>query len=219
MRRALALTVFFILAAPLAIEARVPPSMQKEPDAKVARSKYNETRKKLKSEGYEKNIFGMGMGYIKEGFRLEQNKSIYVAPVKNMARKDTKGLVDALSEATQKRTAEIFKETEIFSQVSTTEKKADYVLEIYVMELETEFNIWAQGSRCVWGVNLYDQKRNLLMAGYDNIESESYSKDVDFLIGQIPNRTTLFICRANLSFNTDYVKLLRTRKINWPLWN
>jgi len=219
MRRAAALMILIlILVVPSATQARVPSSMIKEPDARAAKSKYSETKKRLKSEGYEKNFFGMGMGYIKEGFELEQGKGIYVAPIKDMVRPETKGLVDSMADATQKRTADLLKETELFSQVSTTEKKADYVLEIYVMELETEFNIWVQGSRCVWGVNLYDQKRNLLMAGYDIVESESYSKDVDFLMGQLPNKTVLFVCRSNQNFNNDYVKLLRTRKINWKIW-
>ncbi|MBN1282348.1 MAG: hypothetical protein JXA24_01065 [Proteobacteria bacterium] len=218
MRRALFIIVALALSAPAALDARVPPSMQKERDPKFAKSKYGETRKRLKSEGYQKHLFGLGMGYMRPGFQLEQGKSLHVAPIKNMARDETRGLAGDLADVAQERSVELLRESEIFSGVGTAEKKADYTLEIYIMEIETGYNIWGQGSWCVWGVNLYDAKRNLLMAGYDRIESDSYSRNVDFLVGQIPDRTTLFICRSNPSFNTDYVRLLRTRKFNWRIW-
>ena len=222
MRRLILVAVALIIASPSVLEARVPPSMLKTKEEQVAKSKWRATKKRLKAEGYKKNVFGIDMGYIKDDFVLEPAKVIYVAPIKNMARPETEGLMDALSEATRKKVVQLIEETELFSKVTTKKKdkdKADYSLEIYVMEIETMFNIWASGSRLVWGVNLYDGERNLLMAGYDRISSDAYSRDVRFLVDQMPSRSVLFVCRANPEFNSEFKKLMRTHKIDWKIWN
>ena len=219
MRRIAFIAFAIIIAVPCVAHSRVPPSMLKEKGEQEVASKYRVTKKRLKAEGYRKKIFGLEMGYVKEGFELEPGKVIYVVPIKNLAREETKGLVDAIADATRKKVMGLLEETELFSKVTTREKKADYSLEIYVMEIETMFNIWASGSRCVWGVNLYDAKRNLLMAGYDRITSDAYSKDVRFLMDQVPSRAMLFVCRGNPDFNGEYMKLMRTHKIDWQIWN
>jgi|GEM_PF-5513799 len=218
MRRIFLIVVALMALAPQAVQARVPPSMLKDEGEQAVKSKYRETKKRLKSEGYKKNVFGLGMGYIKEGFALEPGRSVYVAPVKSLVREQSKDLVSALEGSVVAKTAELLKETELFSEVTTKDKKADYSLEIYVMEAETMFNIWTSGSRVVWGVNLYDADRNLLMAGYDKISSDAYSDDVRFLAEQMPDRAVLFVCRSNPEFNAEYRRLMRTRKFNWKIW-
>ena len=42
---------------------------------------------------------------------------------------------------------------------------------------------------------------------------------VRFLLGQVPNRATLFVCRGDPEFNSEYMKLMRTHKIDWQIWN
>jgi len=218
MRRHVYLIAVFAMLLPQLLEARVPSSMLRQRDDSETRSTYRSYKSKLKAEGYKKGLYGLDTGYQRQGFRLETGKSIYLTPVKNMVKGDGKAAVDAAAEGVMKRFASLLEETEMFSSVSRREKGAHYVIEIYVMELKTIFNIWTAGSWCVWGVNLYDNDRNLLMAGFDRINSTAYYGDAAFLMDQIADRALLFLGRANPDFNTEYRALLRMRKFNWKIW-
>ena len=214
---------FYLVAAlvmllPQVIEARVPSSMIKQRDGSETRSAYRSYRNKLKAEGYKKGLYGLDMGYQRQGFRLDAGKSIYLSPLKNMVKGEGRAAVDAAAEGMMKRFASLLDDTEMFSSVSRREKGADYTVEIYVMEQRSVFNIWTAGSWCVWGINLYDKERNLLMAGFDRISSNAYYGDAAFLIDQIADRALLFVGRANPDFNTEYRALLRMRKFNWKIW-
>lgn len=200
--------------------AKVPDSLLKQKEKQKYDDVFGKTKKQLLKKGYKRNVFGLDLGYIAPEFALERGKSIYIAPIKNLTRMDDSAVVDSLKEIIRNKVAGLFEETRLFEAVYSEEKpeSVDLVAVVYVRDIYTFFGYLSEGSECTWGVDVYDNNGEIVLSGFDRITSDSYSRDVDFLMGEVPALALLFVCRNNSDFNREFNKLLRDKKLK-PIRN
>lgn len=200
--------------------SKVPDSLLKQKEKQKYVDVFGKTKKQLLKKGYKRNVYGLDLGYIAPEFALEKGKSIYIAPIKNLTRMNDSEVVDSLKEIIRNKVANLFKETKLFEAVYSEERpeNVDLVAVIYIRDIYTFLGYLSEGSECTWGIDVYNNSGELLLSGFDRITSDSYSKDVEFLTGEVPTLALLFVCRNNSGFNQEYNKLLRDKKLK-PIRN
>jgi len=210
------LLLAMLVLLPSSLSAKLPDSLLKKSDEGQAKSIYGEVKKELKKKGYKKNVLDMKYGYVKPGFTLPEGLSVHVAPVENKVKGEGKELVAAMSGITRSRLAELLRETDLFSKVSTGDVKgADLSVKVRVMEVQSFMSVWLSGSSCLWMVDVHGRDGKLVLSGFDKLSSESYGKDAEFLADEIPIHALLFIGRNNPTFDEEYKKALRNRELIW----
>jgi hypothetical protein len=217
MRRATSfiLMLAILMSVPSGLSAKIPNSLLKK-KKEPAKSIYGEVKKELKGKGYRKNVLDMKYGYIKPGFTLPEGLSVYVAPIDNAVKGEGKDLVAAMSDITRSRLAGLLKETELFSRVSTSDRKgADLIVRLKIMEVQSLMSVWLAGSSCLWMVDVHDKDGKLVLSGFDKLSSEFYGKDAEFLSDEIPIHALFFLSRNNPTFDEEYKKALRNRELIW----
>lgn len=202
------------------VTAKVPDSLLKQKEKEKYVDIFGKTKKQLLKKGYKRGVHGLDLGFTAPEFVLEKGKSIYIAPIKNMTRKDDSEVVDSLKDIVRNKVAKLFEETKLFDAVYTGERpeSVDLVAVIYIRDIYTWLGYLSEGSECTWGIDVYNSNGELLLSGFDRITSDYYSRDLDFLMDEVPTLALLFVCRNNGDFNQEYNKLLRSKKLK-PIRN
>ncbi len=209
------LLLIIAIVVPFSAHSKIPDSLLKRKNLGKHEDIYNKKKKEFLKKGYKKNFFGLDLGYKAPHFFLEEGKTIYISPIRDLTGRTNSKSDFFWNEAMRSKLAKLLRETLLFKDVYDEEKQmdADLIAEISILGVQSWLGYLSDGSECIWDINLYNKKGELLLSGFDKITSESFSSDINLCMKDLPILALLFICRNNDAFNNEYNELMRAKKL------